>query len=68
MSSIRFSITVTPDQLREIRGLPVTPAHLAYRMGQGPHLFRTGGSSVDGWCWTAGTLTVWAAPAPSVKR
>lgn len=44
MSSIRFAITVTPDQLREIRGLPVTPAHLAYRMGQGPHLFRTGGN------------------------
>ena len=35
MSSIRFSITVTPDQLWEIRGLPVTPAHLAYRVGQG---------------------------------
>ena len=34
MSSIRFSITVTPDQLREIRGLPVTLAHLAYRMGR----------------------------------
>lgn len=42
MSSVRFYITVTPDQLREVRGLPVTPAHLVYRMGQGPHLFRTG--------------------------
>ena len=51
MSSIRFSITVTPDQLREIRGLPVTPAHLAYRMGQGPHLFRTGGSSAPSGGW-----------------
>lgn len=51
MSSMRFCITVTPDQLREIRGLSVTPAHLAYRMGQGPHLFRTGGNSAPygGW-------------------
>ena len=38
MSSIRFSITVTPDQLREIRGLPVTPAHLAFRWMDGAGL------------------------------
>ena len=43
MSSVHFFITVTPQQLREVRGLPITPAHLAYRMGKGPHLFRTGG-------------------------
>lgn len=51
MSSMHFCITVTPDQLRELRGLPVTPAHLAYRMGQGPHLFRTGGNPPPSGGW-----------------
>lgn len=51
MSSMRFCITVTPDQLREIQGLSVTPAHLAYRMGQGPHLFRTGGNPPPSGGW-----------------
>lgn len=51
MSSMRFCITVTPDQLRDLRGLSVTPAHLAYRMGQGPHLFRTGGNPPPSGGW-----------------
>lgn len=51
MSSMRFCITVTPDQLRDLRGLPVIPAHLAYRMGQGPHLFRTGGNPLPSGGW-----------------
>ena len=51
MSSMRFCITATPDQLRELRGLSVTPAHLAYRMGQGPHLFRTGGNPPPSGGW-----------------
>lgn len=67
MSSIRFSITVTPDQLREIRGLPVTPAHLAYRMARAPtcsapeavrHL------PADGWCWTARDFDGLGRPGP----
>ena len=33
-----------PQQLRSIQGWNAQPAHLAYRVGQGPHLFRAGGS------------------------
>ena len=44
MSMDSFYVTVTPDRLRELSDLPVTPVHLAYRMGRGPHLFRASGS------------------------
>jgi len=39
-----FLITVPPGQLRELQGWDAVPAHLAYRAGRGPHLFRAGGS------------------------
>ncbi|MGI5963411.1 MAG: hypothetical protein ACOX7N_06820 [Lawsonibacter sp.] len=38
-----FLITLLPQQMRAIRGWNVTPAHLAYRIGRGPHLFRASG-------------------------
>jgi len=37
-------ITVPPQQLRALQGWNVIPAHLAYRVGRGPHLFRAGTS------------------------
>ena len=45
MSLDSFLITVTPDRLRELAQLPVTPVHMTYRMGRGPHLFRASGSA-----------------------
>ena len=45
MSMESFLVTVAPEQLREVQALPVTPVHLAYRMGKGPHLFRISGSA-----------------------
>ncbi len=35
-----FIITLPPRQLPALQGWRVTPAHLAYRLGPGPHLFR----------------------------
>ena len=35
-----FLIPIPPQQLRSIQGWNAQPAHLAYRVGQGPHLFR----------------------------
>ena len=35
-------LLVPPEGLRQIQGLRVTPAHQAYRVGRGPHLFRAG--------------------------
>lgn len=43
MSIEHMILTVPPDRLHQIRGLAATPAHMAYRMGRGPHLFRMGG-------------------------
>ena len=45
MSQDTFYIPVLPQQLRALQGWDVTPAHLAYRMGRGPHLFRSGGTT-----------------------
>ena len=45
MSMESILVTVSPDRLRELQDLPVTPVHMAYRMGRGPHLFRVSGSS-----------------------
>ena len=39
-----FLIPIPPQQLRSIQGWNAQPAHLAYRVGRGPHLFRAGGS------------------------
>ena len=39
-----FLIPIPPQQLRSIQGWNAQPTHLAYRVGQGPHLFRAGGS------------------------
>ncbi len=35
-------LIVPPDQLKQVQGLGVTVAHQAYRVGRGPHLFRSG--------------------------
>ena len=45
MSLDSFFVTVTPQRLRELADLPVTPVHTSYRMGKGPHLFRVSGSA-----------------------
>ena len=44
MSQDTFYIPVPPQQLRALQGWDVIPAHLAYRIGRGPHLFRSGGT------------------------
>lgn len=45
MTQDTFLITIPPQQLRSLQGWDVTPAHLAYRIGRGPHLFRAGGAT-----------------------
>ena len=45
MSMESILVTVSPDRLREVQDLPVTPVHMTYRMGKGPHLFRVSGSA-----------------------
>ncbi len=39
-----FLIPILPRQLGQLQGCSVLPAHLAYRIGRGPHLFRSEGS------------------------
>lgn len=43
-----FIVTLPPRQLSALRGWQVTPAHLAYRLGPGPHLFRADNTSPRG--------------------
>lgn len=45
MTKDTILITLPPQQLRALQGWDVTPAHLAYRIGRGPHLFRAGSST-----------------------
>ena len=40
-----FIITLPPQQLPALRGWQATPAHLAYRLGPGAHLFRSEGTA-----------------------
>lgn len=42
MEQERFLVFVPPHLLGELRGRPVTACHLAYRMGEGPHLLAVG--------------------------
>lgn len=42
MTKDTFLIPIPPQQLNELHGWDATPAHLAYRIGRGPHLFRAG--------------------------
>lgn len=44
MSQDTFYILIPPQQLRALQSWDVIPAHLAYRVGRGPHLFRSGGT------------------------
>ena len=39
-----FLVPIPPQQLGEIQNWDLIPAHLAYRIGRGPHLFRSGGA------------------------
>ncbi len=43
MSQETFLVTVPPGRSRVLQGWDAVPAHLAYRVGRGPHLFRAGG-------------------------
>lgn len=45
MAKETFILTVPPQQLGELRGRNCIAAHLAYRVGRGPHLFRSGGNT-----------------------
>lgn len=42
MERERMIVLTPPHRLGELRGRPVTPCHLAYRMGEGPHLMGSG--------------------------
>lgn len=44
MTSEPLILIVPPQKLPQIQGLNVTTAHQAYRIGRGPHLFRSGDS------------------------
>ena len=41
-----FILLALPGELRQLQGWEGIPAHLAYRIGRGPHLFRAGGGTV----------------------
>lgn len=43
-----FIITLPPRQLPALQSWRVTPAHLAYRLGPGPHLFRADSTAPRG--------------------
>ena len=43
-----FLVTVPPQQLHRLKGTTATPAHLAYRMGPGPRLLRSGAPARGG--------------------
>lgn len=43
-----FLVTVPPQQLNQLKGTTATPAHLAYRMGPGPRLLRSGAPARGG--------------------
>ena len=45
MAQDTFIITLPPRQLPLLQGWRVTPAHLAYRLGPGAHLFRSEGTA-----------------------
>ena len=42
MERERMIVLTPPHRLGELRGRPVTPCHLAYRIGEGPHLMGSG--------------------------
>ena len=41
-----FILLALPGELRQLQGWEGIPAHLAYRIGRGPHLFRAGGGTI----------------------
>lgn len=61
-------ITTPPQTLRSVQGWDVTPGHLAYRVGRGPHLFRAAAAQsspgAGSWWWTIRASTVWGDPGP----
>ena len=48
MTQDTFIIMLPPRQLPALQGWRVTPAHLAYRLGPGPHLFRADSTTPRG--------------------
>ena len=46
MTKDTFILLAQPEQLRQLQGWDAVPAHLAYRIGRGPHLFRAGSGPV----------------------